>query len=223
MKNDSITKYESLVDPLEQQPTNPLWNRFVIWGAGRDGKDLIHALSPAARRCIYCLVDVDDKKIAHGVYEYGHRRVHPPPSQERKPSENETPIPMRIPIVHFSLLARDEMVRNALYRAWKEEDGGTVNGMAPAYGEIDKTNKAAATATNSTNGPPVSSTSSQKRRKTANPVGRKRDPGVAMLDLSLLPTLPVLVCVAMYRTGGALERNVSLIGRTEGQDLWHFS
>jgi hypothetical protein len=32
-----------------------------------------------------------------------------------------------------------------------------------------------------------------------------------------------VVCVAMYRTGGALEHNVKSIGRTEGVDLWHFS
>ncbi len=35
--------------------------------------------------------------------------------------------------------------------------------------------------------------------------------------------LPVVVCVAMYRTNGALENNVKSIGRQEGIDLWHFS
>merc|ERR1712154_346791 len=39
----------------------------------------------------------------------------------------------------------------------------------------------------------------------------------------LLPTLPVVVCVAMYRTNGVLESNVMSIGRTEGDDLWFFS
>lgn len=34
--------------------------------------------------------------------------------------------------------------------------------------------------------------------------------------------LPVMVCVAMYRTGGKLEENVRSIGRKEGVDLWHF-
>lgn len=43
------------------------------------------------------------------------------------------------------------------------------------------------------------------------------------LDLTLLPMLPVVVCVSMYRTNGALEQNVSKIGRVEGEDLWHFS
>jgi len=35
--------------------------------------------------------------------------------------------------------------------------------------------------------------------------------------------LPVVVCVAMYRTNGALEKNCETIGRKEGVDLWHFS
>ena len=35
--------------------------------------------------------------------------------------------------------------------------------------------------------------------------------------------LPIVVCVAMYRTDGVLETNVSSVGRTEGIDLWHFS
>ncbi|GMI13131.1 hypothetical protein TrVE_jg2581 [Triparma verrucosa] len=35
-------------------------------------------------------------------------------------------------------------------------------------------------------------------------------------------SLPVVVCVAMYRTDGKLEENVSTIERKEGDDLWHF-
>ena len=34
--------------------------------------------------------------------------------------------------------------------------------------------------------------------------------------------LPVIVCVAMYRTDGVLESNVQSIGRSEGVNLWHF-
>lgn len=43
------------------------------------------------------------------------------------------------------------------------------------------------------------------------------------LDMELLQKVPVVVCVAMYRTNGVLERNVASIGRIEGQTLWHFS
>ena len=34
--------------------------------------------------------------------------------------------------------------------------------------------------------------------------------------------LPVVVCVAMYRTDGKLEENVASVGRVEGNTLWHF-
>jgi 5-methylcytosine-specific restriction endonuclease McrBC regulatory subunit McrC len=43
-----------------------------------------------------------------------------------------------------------------------------------------------------------------------------------MAILDSLINLPVVVCVSMYRTNGALENNVKLIGRREGYDLWHF-
>jgi len=52
---------------------------------------------------------------------------------------------------------------------------------------------------------------------------RSRSEVPAELDVSLLPKLPVVVCVAMYRTNGALEANVKSVKRTEGHDLWHFS
>lgn len=41
------------------------------------------------------------------------------------------------------------------------------------------------------------------------------------IDPEVLRRLPVVVCVAMYRTNGALESNVASIGRIEGEDLWH--
>ncbi|GMI22658.1 hypothetical protein TrCOL_g11384 [Triparma columacea] len=34
--------------------------------------------------------------------------------------------------------------------------------------------------------------------------------------------LPVVCCVAMYRTGGKLEENVASVSREEGVSLWHF-
>ena len=46
---------------------------------------------------------------------------------------------------------------------------------------------------------------------------------VKYIDGVPLTSLPVIVCVAMYRTNGVLEQNVASIGRKEGYDLWHFS
>jgi len=99
---------------------------FVVWGAGRDGKEFIKQLSPEALKRVTFIVDVDEKKIKAG-YHHRDRDIH-------------------IDVKHFSVL----------------KEGG---------------NK----------------------------------------------TLPVVVCVAMYRTGGKLEENVRSIGREEGVDLWHFN
>ena len=51
-----------------------------------------------------------------------------------------------------------------------------------------------------------------KLKKTRASSGKSIDPEV-------LCQLPVVVCVAMHRTNGALERNVASIGRVEGKDL----
>ena len=45
---------------------------------------------------------------------------------------------------------------------------------------------------------------------------------VAVDESQSFTNLPVVVCVSMYRTHGALEKNVETIQRTEGTNLWHF-
>ena len=143
---------------------------------------------------MYCLADVDDKKINGGYYV--NRQLD-----------------LRIPIIHFSLLARDPAVRKQLMASWEEGITGSEN--SDGFGRIDKSKPGSTNGGKAEGellqGPPV------KRRK----LYAVRSP--RELDMDLLPTLPVVVCVAMYRTGGALEHNVSRIGRTEGKDLWHFS
>jgi len=161
--------------------SDPLWQgHFCIWGAGRDGKDFVKSLSTETRRRIYCFVDVDDKKINQGYY-------HNPQ------------LDVRIPIVHFSLLARDPAMRRKLQRHWME---GTDDVLG--FGRITK------------------GKDQQDRQKVTKQPTKKRKLH-ATLDLDLLPELPVVVCVSMYRTNGALEHNVGTIGRTEGKNLWHFS
>jgi len=65
---------------------------FCIWGAGRDGKDFLKALSPAVASKVVCFVDVDEKKIT-----------------EVKWYENpELDGGRRIPILHFSVLAKED-------------------------------------------------------------------------------------------------------------------
>ena len=50
--------------------TDPRWadSNFVMWGAGRDGKDFFKSLSPDLRGRVRCFVDVDEKKIAAGFH-----------------------------------------------------------------------------------------------------------------------------------------------------------
>jgi glycosyltransferase involved in cell wall biosynthesis len=152
--------------------------RFVVWGAGRDGKDFVKALSKDVHRRVACFVDVDEKKINGGYYV--NKELH-----------------IRIPIVHFSWLAKD--------RAKVDRES--------FFGRVAKQRKVGSHDKNAENDAKSTLPSSKKRRLNA-----------AMdLDLSVLPSLPVVVCVAMYRTGGALEANVASIGRTEGKNLWHFS
>jgi hypothetical protein len=148
-----------------------------VWGAGRDGKDFVKALTPEMRRKICCFVDVDLKKIDAGYYA-------------------NKDIGVKIPIVHYSHLIKDEALRTQI----QESD------QDPHFGRIRKGAV-----------PPKSSLPPPTKRRKVLPQQASN------LDMTTLPDLPVIVCVAMYRTGGALEANVASIGRTEGEDLWHFS
>jgi glycosyltransferase involved in cell wall biosynthesis len=158
-------------------------NGFCIWGAGRDGKDFVKALSDTNRKRIRCMVDVDDRKIAIGSYVNRDIRVN-------------------IPIMHFSLLAKDESLRSSLYEQWTTGQ----NHNLPGFGKIRKGRNLT--------GP--QGLPSAKKPKLSNK--GSVDPQFK----SLLRELPVVVCVSMYRTNGALEHNVKQIGRIEGEDLWHF-
>ena len=112
-----------------------------------------------------------------------------------------------VPIVHFSLLIGDTEKRVKIQKEWelKNQSDGFV-------GRINK-------------GKPVNNNEETefdhvaKRQKSA-----KCDFFLLRgLDPDKLQRLPVVVCVAMHRTAGILERNVELIGRKEGLNLWHFN
>ena len=173
---------------------NTQWsNGFAIWGAGRDGKDFLKALSPEVVSKVICFVDVDRKKI-ETVKWY------------------DNPVLLggrRIPILHFSSLARDQTRDQAM--------------VAPTFGRIDKKRCGKDTfnvvpkqqlTLGCNKIEKASSMAKSKHKKTKASSGKSIDPEV-------LCQLPVVVCVAMYRTNGALERNVASIGRVEGKDLWH--
>lgn len=176
--------------------SNPQWQQdsghFVIWGAGRDGKDFVKSLDPEMRNRIYCFVDIDSKKLDTG--NYMNREMN-----------------LNIPIVHFSYLAKDNKVRKQLQNEWEDD---TTNG--DIYGRIDKSKKSADL--KHTPDDSIQPRNIKRRRITKIP-----ELDISRLSQSKLQELPVVVCVAMYRTNGVLEKNVNAIGRTEGEDLWHFS
>lgn len=159
--------------------------KFVVWGAGRDGKDFVKALSEEARKRVFCFVDVDFKKIKQGYYD-------------------NRELSLRIPIVHFSLLAQDSETRAQLLQE------------NTTFGQISKSKDKERDAQND-NQPKKKKQKPSENLEAASPQVAKS------VDLSILPNLPVVVCVAMYRTNGALEQNVGSVGRVEGENIFHFS
>lgn len=161
------------VEHMILQRNEMTWSKFCVWGAGRNGKGFIKALQPEFRERIACLVDVDQKRIDAG--EYYKRELG-----------------LRIPFVHFSLLARDPEMRERLGESY---EAGVVGNHA-RFGRTQKD-------------PPGSSSEAVASASPRDPPRKQRKVSrFKSFDDSILPTLPVVVCVAMYRTGGTLEHNV---------------
>ncbi|KAL7535749.1 hypothetical protein ACHAWF_005257 [Thalassiosira exigua] len=152
---------------------------FAIWGAGRDGKDFIKALSPTVASKVVCFVDVDQKKI-----------------EKVKWYANPSLSPRKIPILHFSVLAKALSKQTTFGRIDKKCASGNFDLKAnPAH-------------------------QNESHRQPDLEVTKKKKLS-SSIDPAVLQELPVVVCVAMYRTNGALESNVASISRVEGRDLWH--
>jgi glycosyltransferase involved in cell wall biosynthesis len=208
---------------------DPLWNinnkHFVIWGCGRDGKDFYKSLDPDLQQRVYCFVDVDAKKLNAGYYvdSTSNRFTNQQNKDDRKKGDSQSKnkkksidaTNRKIPIVHFSFLIPGQHGRRIVQDEWKAE----CESMNDSFlGRIDKS-KSGNKSTTATSSP---ATKKQKRSSlsTARTITKLHDRG---LDQKLLHQLPVVVCVAMYRTSGVLEKNVSKINRVEGENLWHFS
>jgi len=169
-------------DMIYKNNTLSWTNGFAIWGAGRDGKNFIKALSPEVAAKVVCFVDVDQKKI-----------------ETVKWYENPALLGKRkIPILHFSVLSKD------------------CSKSLESFGHIDKKTRREDTfniVLKKTEPSQIETSAPKKNEK-----GKKKE---TQIDSEVLQQLPVVVCVAMYRTNGALEANVKSIYRTEGKDLWH--
>ena len=156
---------------------------FAIWGAGRDGKDFLKALSLEVAAKVLCFVDVDAKKIERV-------RWYDNPALGRR----------RIPILHFSVLSKSAACEPAHFGRIEKKTCGEHDFRVVPNPRLQTSERIVA----------------PKSVKA-----RKKHEANDSLDPEILRQLPVVVCVAMYRTNGALERNVASIGRTEGKDLWH--
>ena len=224
-------------------------------------------MRPQYQSRVICFVDVDPQKLQHGFYEA------PPiiiggtiPStnssssgirKTKKDKKNSKKQPRRrIPIVHFSYLAKDAETRNRLWEEFMEMNlisdnnknttideskFGRINKSKPTTIIMEKdrknqlhTNGQIMDDNNSTTtvSKPIKSSSTQechaihKKRKFQGDDTKEISTKFPIISTELremLPKLPVIVCVAMYRTNGVLEQNVKNINRSEGVDLWHFS
>jgi len=210
---------------------------FIIWGAGRDGKDFFKALPDDVKACVRAFVDVDEKKIASGYYSAPKDiKCDQGLVLGKLEKKNRRKDCYKIPLVHFSLIASDDEKRKQMMKQFldgptddeiagritkekpsnaKEQRGGAGEQHLPLpqkrsvdNSNTDKANKRA-------------KVSSVQRQIHAIP--KKDVVNFDMIEQNILSKLPVVVCVALYRTNGVLERNVKNIGREEGSDLWHFS
>jgi hypothetical protein len=163
--------------------TSTIWQKgFAIWGAGRDGKDFLKALSSDVASCVVCFVDVDKKKINHIKYY------------------DNPDLRKRLPILHFSVLRKDTNKTDAMVDS-------------EVFGRIDKRKENALSH--------LKNNADVELEEKAQEKDTIQYQGNLPLSEAEMTLLPVVVCVAMYRSNGALERNVASIGRIEGDNLWH--
>jgi hypothetical protein len=186
---------------------------FIIWGAGRDGKDFFKSLPEEAKGLVKCFVDVDEKKINSGYYVVPKKNHYNGDGEVKQKSKREC---FKIPILHFSLIAREEGQRKELMNKWLLND---INDDDELTGRITK-RKHGENENPQDKGMQKATT---RTRRNFHTISKKDKVNLKMIETNAFAKLPVVVCVAMYRTNGVLERNVKNIGRKEGVDLWHFS
>jgi len=201
---------------------DPFWNtgekKFGIWGCGRDGKDFFKALDQDLQERVYCFVDVDAKKLNAGYYvdTTSHRAMINATKGTNgvgKSDKKQRDTARKIPIVHFSFLIPDQQEQEIVRSEWVSN---YTAGKTSILGCIDKSKSGSTPCSSKTSQP-------KKKQKFSTPITAMTKLQDRKLDRKLLSQLPVVVCVAMYRTNGVLESNVTKICRIEGENLWHFS
>lgn len=215
------------------------WTKgFIIWGAGRDGKDFFKALPDDMKEFVRAFVDVDEKKIESGYYSMA-KEIESAIGQEISEKESEKKKKHRkkrenykIPLVHFSLIANDDDKRKELIENWVNGHGddliaGRITKHKPFNEKVQLCEEDIALPQKRGNVESITATA-QKRLKVlvqrkVHAIPNKDVVNTEMIEKNILSKLPVVVCVAMNRTNGVLEANVKNIGRQEGINLWHLS
>jgi len=191
-------------------------------------------------------VDVDEKKISSGYYivpinndensnnngssnnDCENQILQPRKKKKKGNKYNSSYSSIKVPIVHFSLLAKDDEKRHKLMNEWqnpnqlqfeKEEKGRITK--TTSLNEENSSKRPKLSCDMETKESRSKTTQILQPRRKLHGLSKRDKEGVKMLDT--LKDLPVVVCVAMYRSNGVLESNVASIGRKEGFDLWHFS
>mmetsp|Transcript_49120 Transcript_49120/g.154197 ORF Transcript_49120/g.154197 Transcript_49120/m.154197 type:complete len:404 (-) Transcript_49120:47-1258(-) len=90
---------------LNGRLTRALWRTFTIWGAGRDGRQFLAALSPEGRERVTAMCDVDEKKV--GKTYFNHRSAGS----------------RHVPIIHYTQVKGPVVVCVSLRRFSEEEEG----------------------------------------------------------------------------------------------------
>ena len=200
---------------------------FIIWGAGRDGKEFFKALPEFAKSLVKAFVDVDEKKISTGYYsvpkevDQGDEKII-----EKKKQKKEI---YKIPIIHFSLIASCKHMREKLMSKWvnREDEemelAGRISKAKPTISNISDTGNFDLPQKRKVEHGKESNKKVKPSPRMLHGISKRDKENNSMLKNNVFTKLPVVVCVAMYRTNGVLEKNCNMIGRIEGDDLWHFS
>lgn len=105
--------------------SDPRWATFTVWGAGRDGKAFVAALSAAARSRVVALADINPRKV--GELYTNHRL---------RGSDGALLPPFTLPVVHTRDIRGPVAVCVSLRRA--EEGGeGEIQRVARGLGLVE--------------------------------------------------------------------------------------
>ena len=199
---------------------------FIIWGAGRDGKEFFRALPECTKSLVKAFVDVDEKKIITGYYSVPKEVDQSDKKIVDKKKKKEI---YKIPIIHFSLIASCKDMREKLMKKWinREDEemelAGRISKAKPTVSSNSDTGNFDLPQKRKVEHVQDSNIKGKGSPRMLHGISKRDKENNTMLKDNVFTKLPVVVCVAMYRTNGVLEKNCNMIGRNEGEDLWHFS